>query len=791
MSAISHKFDSASEEASNAVTRIIISKLVHLPYIEAKANSLYDLRLDRPGGFRCISTFRLRRIKTRISMSKRSFALLAPVALALLLPALSNAADGPPVAPVKPVTDTYFGTEVIDNYRYLEDLKDPQVQEWMKAQAKFTRDTLDRLPGRAGLLERIHALSNTDTRRAAFIMRGQRYFYLMIEPGAQQPKLFYRDGLKGEEHLLIDPAAISATGTHYALDYYTPSWDGKLMVYGLSAGGSEESVLHVMDVATGKILPEAIDRTNNDQIAWRPDNKSFFYLRYVKPGPNVPQAELLYNARTYLHTLGARMDGEGDPVVFGRGVSKLDVPEGQGTYITVAEGSGYAIAAANHNMDSNPSTLYVAPLDKIAGANTPWKKFADVEDGITAFDLRGDKLYFLSQKGASRFRLLATSLKNPDVKHPQVIIPEGKGILTDFGLAKEGIYVRQRDGAVSHLLRVSFDGKENRAVNLPFDGNLFGPTTDPKQPGALFNMQSWVRAPQVYFYDPASDATANTGLSPPSKIDTSQLESKEVFAVSYDGTRVPLSIIYKKGMALDGTHPTILDGYGSYGLVSESFFNRSATAWVERGGVFAIAHIRGGGEYGEDWHTGAQFRTKTNTVFDFIACGEYLVDEKYTSSRYLAASGGSAGGITVGGAMTWRPELFHVILDQVGMSDTMRMETEPNGPPNISEFGTVKTEDGFHGLYGMGAYHHVRDGTPYPAVIFVTGANDPRVSPWHMMKMAARVQAASSSGLPVLLRIDYDAGHGIGSNASQREIVTADMWSFALWQMGDAAFQPK
>jgi prolyl oligopeptidase len=326
---------------------------------------------------------------------------------------------------------------------------------------------------------------------------------------------------------------------------------------------------------------------------------------------------------------------------------------------------------------------------------------------------------------------------------------------------------------------------------LPFEGNLFGPITDPTKPGALFNMQSPSHPPQVFVYDPASDTSVDTGMIPPSKIEASSLESKEVLVTSYDGTRVPLTLVYKKGIVLDGSHPTILNGYGAYGLVSESFFWAEALAWVERGGVLATAHIRGGGEYGEDWHLGGMMKTKLNTVSDFIACGQYLIEQKYTSSKRLAAEGGSAGGITVGRSMTIRPDLFGVVLDHVGMSDTLRFETEPNGPPNVVEFGSIKTEDGFHGLYGMSPYQHIDAGTVYPAVMFVTGANDPRVAPWHMMKMAARVQAATSSGKPVLLRIDYDAGHGMGSNRSQREALLADTWAFALWQMGDPAFQPK
>ncbi len=715
-------------------------------------------------------------------------ALASTALVSFALPAF--AADGPPVAPVRVVTDTYWGTTVADPYRWLENLKDPEVQAFMKGQAAYTKGVLDKIPGREALLARIHDLNHTDTRRGGFERRGQRYFYQVTEPDAEQPKLVYRDGLNGAEKLLLDPAALGkGSTTHYAVDYYTPSWDGKLLAYGLSTGGSEASVLKVMDVATGKDLGEAIERANNSVVTWRPDNRSFFYFKFNKPTPQTPASETEFNARTYLHVIGKGPDGESDAVVFGRGVSKLDVPEGQATYVLGSPQSTWVVAGANHNLDDNPSTYFVAPATAVTGANAPWKKFADVADGISQVEPKGDTLYFLSRKDASRFRILATSLSKPDVKKARVIVPEGKGIITSFALAQDGLYYRERDGSVSKLMRVGFDGSGAKAVPLPFEGNLFGPTTDPAQPGALFNMQSWSRPPAVFAYDPAADRTTDTGLIPPSKIDVSKLESKEVLATSHDGTRVPLSIIHQKGIVLDGSHPTILEGYGAYGVVSESYFSAAKMAWIEKGGVYAIAHVRGGGEYGVDWHRAGMMKTKLNTVFDFIACGEYLVAEKYTTKSRLAANGGSAGGITVGGAMTWRPDLFAVILDQVGMSDSLRSETEPNGPPNISEFGSVKTEDGFHGLYAMGAYHHIVPGTAYPAVMFATGANDPRVAPWHMTKMAARTQAATSSGKPVLLRIDYDAGHGLGSNRSQREMELADIWGFALWQTGEKGFQ--
>jgi prolyl oligopeptidase len=717
-------------------------------------------------------------------------ALAAACAAATSLHAFS--ADGPPVAPLRPVTDTYFGTEVVDNYRYLENLDDPEVQAWMKAQAQYTSQTLDRLPGRAALLERIHALNNTDLSRRGVIRRGERYFYRIVEPGAQQPKFYYRDGLKGEEHLLLDPSTLGAgSKTHYALDFYTPSWDGRYVAYGISAGGSEDSVLHVMEVASGRVLEEAIDRSSNSIVAWRPDNRSFFYDRYAKLTPQLRAAEALYNARTYLHVVGSHTSGDGDPVVFGRGVAAaLAVPEGQVTFIELSPDSPFAVAVANHNADKNPSTLYVAPLASIQGSGTPWRKVADVDDGVTEFALRGDQLYFLSQHGAPRFRLLRMSLAHPDLAHAAVVVPEGHGVISDFSVASDALYVHQRDGALSRLLRVSFDGKDSRPVPLPFDGSIQGPVTDIRQPGVLFDIQGWVQPARLFSYDPGSGTTTDTGLIPPSSIDVSQLEADEVFATSYDGTRIPLSILHRKGLVLDGSHPTIITGYGSYGLSLDPGFSPTGLAWLERGNVLAIAHVRGGGEYGEDWHLAGQKLTKLNTVFDFIACAQYLVDQHYTAPKYLAGRGGSAGGITVGSAMTWRPDLFGVILDHVGMSDSLRVELTPNGPPNISEFGSVQTEPGFHGLYAMGPYFHVRDGVAYPAALFTTGANDPRVPPWEMTKMAARVQAATSSGRPVLLRIDYDAGHGIGSTASQGEGLTADTWAFALWQMGDPEFQP-
>jgi prolyl oligopeptidase len=307
-------------------------------------------------------------------------------------------------------------------------------------------------------------------------------------------------------------------------------------------------------------------------------------------------------------------------------------------------------------------------------------------------------------------------------------------------------------------------------------------------PGVVLQAESWARPP-VYLQIDSDHQIRDLQLIPKTTFDYSQLESVEVKAPAADGTLIPLSIVYKRGLVKDGSHPTIIEGYGAYGITLDPAFVPRFIPWLERGGIWATAHVRGGGEYGEEWHQAGRMLTKQNTIGDLIACSEYLVRQKYTSAKYLAAQGGSAGGITVGGALTQHPELYAAILDDVGDSDSLRSEFMASGPANIPEFGTVKTEDGFKGLYAMDAYAHVKDGVAYPAVMLTTGVNDPRVDPWQAAKMTARLQAASSSGKPILLRVDYDAGHGFGSTKMQRDQELADQMSFLLWQFGDPQFQ--
>jgi prolyl oligopeptidase len=715
--------------------------------------------------------------------------------LAVLVPSLTlalsaaAAAQAPPVAPVRPVTDTYFGVPVVDPYRWMEKADDAELDAWMKAQNAYTRSLLDRLAGRKGLLDRINALSEAGTLVYQVTRAGDRYFYMKQAPGDENGKLCVREGLRGRERVLLDPSKVASKGPHHAIDYFIPSLDGRHVACGISPGGSEESVLHVLESATGKKLGESIDRTQFGAIAWRPDGRSFFYLRLQKLGPDAPPTEKYLKSRVYLHVLGVNRSGDGDAPVFGFGVTpKVPVDALEVGYIAYSPASPWALGVVRKFV-KNEVAIYAAPLEAVGRPDAPWTKIAGEEDDVVNADVRGDDVYLLSHKGASRYKIVRTSLEKPDLEKAETVVAAGQAVLTNLGVAEDALYVQELDGGIGRVLRVPFGGGGS-LLPLPYEGAVSEFVVSPSKPGLLMKLTSWTKPQLWYAYDPASGAVTDTGLRPPSPVDYSQIESREVKAVGYDGTLVPLSIVLKKGLPRDGRNPTLLMAYGAYGITMDPGFNPVLLAWLERGGIYAVGHVRGGGEYGEDWHTAGQKLTKLNTVYDFIACAEYLIDQKYTSSAKLGGQGGSAGGITVGRALTLRPRLFAAILDNVGASDGLRSEETPNGPPNIPEFGSVKTEEGFHGLYAMSPYAHVRDGTPYPAVLLTTGVNDPRVAPWESAKMTARLQAATSSGKPVLLRVDYDAGHGIGSTKSQGNAETADEWSVLLWQVGDPGFQP-
>ena len=709
----------------------------------------------------------------------------------------SGIPSAPPAAPVRPVTDDYFGTKIVDPYRYMENLKDPAVQAWMKAQNDYTRAQLARIPGREKLLERIRQLDQAVPQVQATRLPGDFYLILKRLPTENVSKLYLRQGLEGEDKLLVDPVNVKLNapnqgkGTNAVLGSW-PSRNGTYVAVGIAPGGSErDTEVHIFETATGRELNDYILRAGIfGNPSWLPGNQSFIYNRLQTLPPGAPATEIEQKVRAYLHVLGR--DSTKDPAVFGFGVvPTIHVEPSYFSTVTVAPDSRYAVGLINRG--SHNRAFYIEPASDLGKTNTAWRKVADFSDDVSGIEVHGNDLYVLTYKNALRYKVLRASALHPDLATAETVVPPGEAVVTGINPAKDALYVQLLDGGISRLLRVPYGPKpQAQEVALPFKGSV-GVQTDPRLAGVLLNMASWTRAFAIYAYDPQTGRVTDTKLQPPGPYDApTNIESVEVKVRSYDGTMVPLSIAYPRGMKLDGSNPTLLTGYGAYGSVRPAHFTPPVLLpWYEQGGIYAVCHVRGGGEYGEEWHLAGKGPTKPNTWRDFIACAEYLIQHKYTSPARLAGLGTSAGGILVGRAITSRPDLFAAAIDWVGLSDMLRFETTPNGVPNIPEFGSTKTKAGFDDLYAMSAYAHIKDGTKYPAVLFMTGANDPRVDPWQMTKMAARMQAATSSGKPILLRVDYAGGHQIiGSTEAQFQETWADQWSFLLWQFGMPEFQP-
>ncbi len=692
---------------------------------------------------------------------------------------------------MRPVTETHFGVTVRDPYRYFENPKDGGLAAYLRAQSTYTRTVLDALPGRAALAKRIAQLDNATETLGGVDPAGGTYFYEKRPPGANSTRLYARAIAGGPERMLFDPDRFARSRKqHYSFDYVSPSTTGRYVAIGTSEGGSEETVLHVLDVRTGRLLPDVIDRAIYIAPSWRDDGRSFYYFRTPKPSPNAPQSEKDTQGVARLHVLGREPDR--DPAVFGWNVRR-DIPFApeDAAIVSVSPRTPWAIATIAHGVQ-NEIAVYAAPASSAVGAHAPWRKIAGYQDDVTGAVAAGDTLYLTSHKNAPRHRLLALDLRSGSLATARVAAAESSRVIEDASLAADGVYLRDLEAGISklRLLAVRPDGRPGtvRDVPLPFVGAMSSIATDPLARGATFELTSWTQSPRWYRTASASAAT-DTRLRAKSPVDYSSITSREVFATSADGTLVPLSIVMRKDAVLDGTHPTWLDGYGAYGIVIRPSFSPVRLAWLERGGIYAECHPRGGGELGENWHFGAHIATKQRTVDDFIGCARYLIAHQYTQSAKLAGSGTSAGGVTIGNAIVQHPELWAAALDVVGDTNPVRDEFAEGGPANIPEFGSITNRTGWNALYATDPYVHVKDGVPYPAVLAVTGANDPRVAPWIVAKFAARLQAATSSGKPVLLRVDYDAGHGyLGSSRAQAQSLATDEMSFLFWQLGDPSF---
>jgi prolyl oligopeptidase len=712
--------------------------------------------------------------------------------VAVTVSAAGAAALQPPRADIVPVSVNYFGTTIVDPYRWMEaGPTDPKFAAFMHAENDYTKAMLAPLASqREKLLARIQQLNNAAPAFSSWQRAGGRLFYLEIDPGQTTASLRVREP-SGATRTLFDPKDYESGGGHVAIDYYAASENGAYAAVGASQGGSENSTIRVIDVATGKALSEAITRTQYAGLSWRDDNRSFYYARLQALPPGAPPTAIYENERTYLHVLGT--DADHDPVVFGAGVSPVvDVPKAGFTGVSATPGSPYVIAFYSAGTTDSGS-IFVASASAANGPSTAWKKVTTPDDGVATVDAsaaqRGATLYLVMQKGAPNRKVVAVDLAQPDIANARTVVPESDTVIEGIYAAKDALYITTRHGVNGSIERIAYDdGATAQPLTLPYGGAVYGVDANPTLPGILVGIDSWVVSPTLFAFDGAR--FTDTTLIPKNPADFSNIEAREVIAPSTDGATVPISIIMRKDLVLDGSHATWYEGYGAYGISADPNFSPSRLAWLERGGIIAFAHVRGGGEFGEAWHDAGRKATKQHTIDDMIATARYLIDNKYTSPQRLAVRGTSAGGISVGGSIVQHPELFAAAVDNVGMTALLRFQTTQGGPANVPEFGDVTTQEGFNYLYAISPYDHVVNGTKYPAVLGITGINDPRVPSWIIGEMIARLQAASNSGKPILLRVDYDAGHGLGSSRAQIEQLRADEWTFLLWQLGDPEFQP-
>jgi prolyl oligopeptidase len=687
---------------------------------------------------------------------------------------------------------------IADPYRHFENRNDPEVAKWMKAHSDHAYATLRRIPGRDALLEKIARYDAAASERVAQIARvpGDLYFVERRGAAENQYKLALRRGLQGSDQLLVDPEVVEKkTGQPHAINWYVPSPDGARVAYGLSAQGSEAAVLHLLDTRSGKPIGRPVTRAEFGGVDWSPDGTMLVVNRLRAPRGGAKATDKYQHSQVWLLRAG-RPVAEAKPV-FGSATRGVRIQPAEIPVVSFTHDGKWALGLVI-NGTQRELGLYVAPQAGVLAGRPVWKRVLKAADAVTGMAYFDDTLYLVSHQGAPRSKVLAMRLGAPDLAQAELVMPPSDQVVVNVAAAADALYIEARDGNVKRLYKRAHGASGAPVeVKLPLEGSFELVSSEggmgaanPRLPGLLIDLQSWNAARQVY--EVAADGSVrNTGLQPAGPFDQpAGIVATEVKVKSHDGAMVPMSIIHRADVKLDGSNPTILYGYASYGSTEEPFYSVSRLAWLDAGGVYAIANPRGSSVYGEEWYRGGFQATKPNTWKDFIACAEYLIAQKYTSPAKLGLLGGSAGGILVGMAMVERPELFAAVIPAVGALDMLRMETTANGVPNIPEFGSVKTEAGFRSLLAMSTYAHIRPGTPYPAVLLTHGVNDPRVEVWTSTKTAARLMAATTSGKPVLLRLEYDAGHGIGSTKKQQLEERADMLAFFLWQMGVAGFQP-
>jgi len=704
------------------------------------------------------------------------------VLAALVVGTGAHGADpGAPVTEQIPVTDTYHQVPVTDPYRWLENGEDPKVRAWSETQDAHARKYLDGLPQRAAIYDRLYALvSATSSSYRGLQAVGDVVFASYTQPPKQQAMIAMlgNDLALAAARVIVDPNSIDPKGTT-AIDWFVASPDGKWLAVSMSENGSEVGSLHLFEVASGKqvgpVIPHVQYPTGGGSLAWRADSEAFWYTRY--PGAERPAQEQRFFQQIYFHKLGEA--AARDTYVLGKEFPKV---------AEIALSTRFdpdIVLASVANGDGGEFAHY---LIDVHGA----RQITHFEDKVVCASVGQDgAVYLESRRDAPHGKLLKLDPGVTELGRAKLLIPESDAVMEvggEFGgeplvVTSHAIYVRELIGGPSRVAIYDHAGASIGMLPLPDPATVS--EAEPLSDGSIvYSVATYLQPPYFSRYSEKSASVASTPLAQTSPISFADTEVVREFVKSKDGTSVPINIMRRKGTRLNGQNPVLLYGYGGYGISeTPQFLGAMVRLWLDAGGVYVVASLRGGGEFGESWHAQGALTHKQNVFDDFIAAAEHLIDENYTTRDRLAIIGGSNGGLLMGAVLTQRPELFHAVVSLVGIYDMLRVELGSNGSFNVTEFGTVKDRDQFNAMYAYSPYHHVKDGTKYPAIFMQTGATDGRVDPAHSRKMIARLQAATASGKPVYLSINSHAGHGIGSALSIRVNQQADRLSFLFDQL--------
>jgi prolyl oligopeptidase len=698
-----------------------------------------------------------------------------------------QASDAPsiPSTPKHPVVDAYHGVKVTDDYRWLEDGRNSDVIAWSAAQTAYARSLLDPLPLHAALYEFIRGVNEKHSPSYYdLVSRGHEIFAMSSQPGKQQDVLVILKSPDdpASQRIVVDPSALDPTNST-AIQFFVPSPDGSKVALSLPTGGSMAAPIRVFDVVSGRFLPDELDHVTGEtgaSVAWNAEGTGFYYTHYPREGQR-PAADLNFYEQIYFHKLSSPQSE--DTYALGKAFPRIvDI------WLSTSEDNRYILAEVGNSGSARFEQFLRTPAGQ-------WTQVSHFSDGIEWAVFGDGALYMVSRKNAPRGKMLRVPLHTPYMKFAQTIIPGSSAVIQAsqytlaglrpmFAATSNLLYVTEILGGPSEIHIFDHHGEKLGIVPseplsaitqlIPLEGNRI-----------LFDNESYFNPPAWFNYDPRAKQTTVTALREESPVAFDDAEAVREFCISKDGTRIPLNVIRRKGTALNGKNPAILTAYGGFGLVMSPSFDPEIRAWLDAGGVFAIANIRGGGEFGEEWHAKGSGIYRQNAFDDFIACAEHLIHAGYTNPLKLGIEGGSNGGLLMGAALTQRPELFRAVVAVAGPMDMLREENSPNGQTLVTEFGSVKDPTQFKALFAYSPYHHVREGVKYPAVLFNTGDNDPAVDPAHSRKMAARLQAATASRLPVLLINFTNSGHGgIGSSEDQQAAIDTYQYEFLFDQLG-------